>query len=478
MRSRAGGGGSLSRVAAAAMGLAVALACDVASASVRRSGAWPTIDHELVTLSAEHLPRAEAIRRLADKAGWSVVVQGAASGTVEVRVSKQPAVKVLELILGDGNYRVNRDGNLVSIVPVAGSRGFDGDGNGDGASNAADGDDDDDDDRETLAAAAARAAAATSASKNGPASASAASALAGAKNGARPHGKDRFVLGESLTIGRDEVVGDLVVMGGKAEILGRVSGDVSVFGGSLHVREGGHVFGDVATFGGSVSLDQGSRVDGDLSALGGSVERNDNAIVGGTHGKVGGQHDDGGPDDETEHPTQARHETSFQSAVSVVGGAITRTALLFAFGAVLWALAGRRVELLQDEVATRPMRSFAIGLVGMIAAALALVVLCVTVVGIPIALTAALGSVFGAYAGVCAALTTVGAALVRHRNANPYVHLALGCAVYLLVSSIPFVGHFVTAAVALIGFGALVATRGAGLIRRRSTTTGGEAALS
>ena len=57
--------------------------------------------------------------------------------------------------------------------------------------------------------------------------------------------------------------------------------------------------------------------------------------------------------------------------------------------------------------------------------------------------------------------------VVRRSSLSTYVHLALGCAIYVVLSSLPFVGHFVTAAVALIGFGTLVATRGAGLIKLR-----------
>jgi hypothetical protein len=83
-----------------------------------------------------------------------------------------------------------------------------------------------------------------------------------------------------------------------------------------------------------------------------------------------------------------------------------------------------------------------------------------------------LAGTVGAYAGVCALLTTAGAALMGHRTSSPYVHLALGCAAYLVLSSIPFVGQFVTAAVILMGFGALVATRGAGLISRRRASAG------
>jgi hypothetical protein len=77
--------------------------------------------------------------------------------------------------------------------------------------------------------------------------------------------------------------------------------------------------------------------------------------------------------------------------------------------------------------------------------------------------------VLGAYAGICAALTAVGAALFCHKTSSPYVHLAVGCAIYLPLSSIPFVGTLVTVVVALIGFGALVGTRAAGLIRRRGS---------
>ncbi|HET6150832.1 MAG TPA: hypothetical protein VFH68_25065 [Polyangia bacterium] len=433
---------------------------------MRRTGTWPadTVNRELVTLSAQGLPRAEAIRRLADKAGWSVVVvQGATSGIVDVQVKKQPAAKVLELILADGSYLAHRDGDLIAIAPLgaraAAAKDDDDDDDADDGGHQNDNHNDNDGDHTRSAPEPAGTFA------PGPAE---------GKREKRPHGKDRVVTGSSVTIGRDEVVGDLVVMGGSAEVLGRVSGDVAVFAGSVHIREGGRVFGDVATFGGSVELDQGSRVDGDLSVIGGSVDRHDKAIVGGESQGAAEDGDDAAEDGDKnkDHPHQPRHSSPFSSAAAAVGGAITRTALLFAFGAMLWALAGRRLERIQDEVAARPMRSFALGIVGMLGALLALVVLCVTIIGIPVALLAVLASVLGTYAGVCAVLTTAGALLLRQRTSSPYVHLAFGCGVYLVLSSIPFVGHFVTAAVALIGFGALVATRAAGLIKlRRASPT-------
>jgi hypothetical protein len=73
-------------------------------------------------------------------------------------------------------------------------------------------------------------------------------------------------------------------------------------------------------------------------------------------------------------------------------------------------------------------------------------------------------AVVAGYAGAAAALTALGAALMNHRSSSPYVHLAVGCALYLVASSVPWVGQYVTLTLALFGLGVLVATRGAGLV--------------
>jgi hypothetical protein len=150
--------------------------------------------------------------------------------------------------------------------------------------------------------------------------------------------------------------------------------------------------------------------------------------------------------------------------------AITLASLLFVLGSVFIALAGPRMEKLQTEVAARPMRTFALGVVGTFAAAVLFVALCVVVVGIPFAVVGVLLFALGTGAGFCATLTTIGAALVRHRAQSPYLHLAVGTVLWLVVSAIPWIGDMVTGVIVLIGIGTLVATRVAGLAepRRRS----------
>lgn len=387
----------------------------VARADMHREGEWPDGDGKQVSLKFDG-SRIDAIHMLADQAGWSLVVTGAKPGQVNIHVKDQPALKVLALLLADGDYRVQRDGGMISITQLTAA----------GAN------------QETIPALPPP---------------------PNVKHGHR--GEDRVVTGSSLVVKRDETVGDLTVMGGSVEVYGTVAGDVAVFGGSLQVHDGGHIYGDVATLGGSVEIENGAQVDGDVSSAGGSVERAQGAFIGGDATSTNHGRDDERKGDKTSVVGQL---------VKELGNAIARAALLFAFGTVLLALATPRMDILQREVATRPMRAFALGIVGMVSGVFAFIVLCITIIGIPVAIVALLVGALCVYAGICATFTVLGGALLHGRSASPYVHLGLGCALYLAVSSIPVVGWLVTLVAVLVGLGLIVSTRAAGLFVRRSQT--------
>ena len=273
--------------------------------------------------------------------------------------------------------------------------------------------------------------------------------------------RDRTVTGDNLRIEKGEVVNDVAVFGGSLKVLGTVTGDISVMGGSVRVRDSGRVRGDVEVVGGALKLDDGARVDGDVDVVGGAVERSEKAVIG---GNVNNEID---ADEHAEHaaPDQG---ISFSELASDAGEAVTRTALLFVFGAVLLALATRRMEMLKVDAATRPMKSFALGIVGILCGIAVFIALCVTVIGIPFAIIGVLLAMFAALAGACAVLETAGAAVLGHRTKNPYIHLAAGCFGLLVMGAIPYLGGMLYAAVFLIGIGAIVSTRAAGLVKSRN----------
>ncbi|PKM96848.1 MAG: hypothetical protein CVU79_11480 [Elusimicrobia bacterium HGW-Elusimicrobia-3] len=86
--------------------------------------------------------------------------------------------------------------------------------------------------------------------------------------------------GASVTV-NGEVTGDLVSMGGAVAISGLVREDVSSIGGPVDVS--GRVGGNLSAVGGKVTLSGTGRVDGDISALGGAVEKGPGAVH---HGSV------------------------------------------------------------------------------------------------------------------------------------------------------------------------------------------------
>lgn len=385
------------------------LVSQLGMADVSKTGEWPEHD-KTVSLDLDHVSRGEAVKKLAEQAGWSVVLRAPDTGPVDVHVKDADPAKVLGVLLDDRSFVAERDGNLITIsvakpdaAPVA-----------------------------PPAPVASLAPIVTVAPVVPPPAPT-------------TRGEDRTVHGGELVVGPNEVVHDLSVMGGELELEGTATGNLTVMGGTAHLKKGAHVVGNITTMGGEVEIDEGATVDGRIGSLGGEVRRADKVVSSGyTLDDRDKPHGEG---------------NVFQR----IGSAITAAAMLFVFGAVLLALCDRKMETLRVEAGARPMRSFAFGFVGILGALVTTIALCVTVVGIPVAIVFLLTAIFASYAGIAAVLTTAGKALIGHKTDSPYLHLAFGCFLFLVSGAIPFVGGLITFIVAMMGVGVVVATRAAGM---------------
>ena len=84
------------------------------------------------------------------------------------------------------------------------------------------------------------------------------------------NGDATAVGGGSVTI-NGELTGDLVSMGGPVSVNGKVDGNVSSIGGQVSIS--GRVAGNVSSMGAGVNLIGDAEVDGDISTLGGTVQK-------------------------------------------------------------------------------------------------------------------------------------------------------------------------------------------------------------
>ncbi len=401
-----------------------------AQAALRKAGTWPK-DEKKVSLDVKHVSVDEALEQLADKAGWSLVIPEPLGGTVTLHVREERADRVLEAIFAEENLVATRDGGILRVAREAEADS--------GATKVVEG-------------KADAAPVATKTEADPPASDSV--------------GPDRMVKGQSLRIEKGETVHDVSVFGGAVDVYGKVTGDLVVTGGSARIHGGALIKGDATAIGGSMHVEDDARIEGDVGVVGGVLTRGERSIIRGDVSRSD-KVDKGGTKVSFERDDPPK--TFLHRARDGFGHALSSFATLFVLGAVFLALAGRRVEMLRLELATRPMRNFALGIVGLLGFITAFVVLCVTVIGFPLALVGFCLGLLAMLAGVVSVAQVGGELLLRHRTQNPYAHLALGCFLLVALGSIPVVGGFVWSVVGFMAIGTLVATRVAGFMAKKGS---------
>jgi hypothetical protein len=408
-----------------------------AGATVEKKGEWPAEDKK-ITLNIDHTSQANAIKQLAEAAGWSVLVRGNGGEIAELHVKDQPADKVLALILADGNWSAQRDGTLIAISQNS--------------------------DAKALAEAAVAAVppvppvpppvvAPVMPDVKVHVEVDDDSDADDEKDSHKNMGKDREVVGQNLVIEKDEVIRNVHLVGGSLVIKGTVTGDIELVGGKVDLEPGSRVAGNIQVMGGSVHAKKGARIEDNTDIVGGHFDREEGATVA---GNVSTRIE--GDDDKASMGTRMARE---------IGECTTAGAFLFALGAVLIALFTKRSETIKVEFAARPMRMFALGIAGLLGSIVVLGALCVTVIGIPFAAIGLLLGIFGIFAAMTSVLEVVGRAFIGHKTKNEYAHLALGCGLFAVTMMIPVVDDIAKFVLVLVSIGSLVATRGAGLIPPR-----------
>ncbi|WAM22949.1 MULTISPECIES: hypothetical protein [Myxococcus] len=269
--------------------------------------------------------------------------------------------------------------------------------------------------------------------------------------------------GQNLEVKEGQSVESAVVYGGNLVVNGHVKDDAVAFGGNLEVH--GRVDGDAHAFGGNVILGPDAHVEGDVSAFGGSVERDDAAQVEGSIESFGGAgigrmvaSEIKKGVKEAKDPSENRRDRDDDGAG--MAGFILTFAVLFGLGFLGQMFFPARMKQLGEEVRRRPVQTGLTGFVGLLAMIPLTVVLCITIIGIPVALVLWMAAPVAAALGYAAVASELGTRLpiLRGRKTQAVV-LALGLLVLMVVGSLPILGPIITTLVGLMALGAVVRTR-------------------
>lgn len=253
------------------------------------------------------------------------------------------------------------------------------------------------------------------------------------------------VAGGSVSVGpQARIAGNASLAGGRIELLGEVGGYAQIAGGKVLID--GRVNGDVDVAAGQLELGPRARIGGKLRYRGGEALKQDAAaqVAGGI-----------------ERLEMAPHRK--EARAHGRGALVIWTLGLMALAAVLVAALPGVFARVADAARTRVGWSLLAGFIALATIPVGVLVLCVTVIGIPLALLALLGYFALLLVGYIAAGVALGdAALKRWLAARAEVKgwralfAALGVLAIGLLALVPWLGGFVAFLALLAGMGALL----------------------
>lgn len=403
----------LSRVGGLTLGVWLALSFVPRAHALEFAGDWPADEH--LSVVAENVPASVALERAAQAAGLGFVGALSVDPPTHLRVRGASLREIVIVVLGNDAALVAERTSSLLIVRRA-------------------------------------------TAPEGTASPPPVSALA------RREARDRASFGGDVVVSAGEVVASVVTMGGNATIDGVVLGDVVTLGGGAHVRRAGVVHGEIVAMGGEVRVDDGAH-----AAQRVQFTATPDGIAARGNGYDAPADDADAADDDYAHDSSERDTAS--AAATAAAGALaewlgetfasaSRHALLFLFGLLLLGTVPTRLDALTRAVAALPVRAAVTGFVAGLASVILAVVLVITIVGIPGAVVLGLSLAVGTYAGLVAVAAVIGRVLpIRALDARPVLQLAAGVLVLFVVARVPVLGGLVSFVAAMVGLGAVVATR-------------------
>jgi uncharacterized RDD family membrane protein YckC len=267
------------------------------------------------------------------------------------------------------------------------------------------------------------------------------------------------VIGRDAEVKPGEAVEAMVVIGASGKVHGRVRECAVVIGGDLDID--GQIGDAAVAILGNISAHKGARVRGDTVAVGGKVKVGEGAMV----------HPQG-----VELPDLTGLRQWFIQCVLLMRPLSLKVSWVWLVAGVflgvyllIAALFPRPVRACVDELSTRPVSTFFMGLLTLLLFPLAIFILGVTGVGLLVVPFVLAAVFFGALIGRVAVLEWVGWRLAHQFGAatfsNPFSGLLLGALLVAALYLVPFLGLLVFAIIGLWSLGVAVTASFGGLKR-------------
>ncbi|MBN2526376.1 MAG: hypothetical protein JXR76_08280 [Deltaproteobacteria bacterium] len=263
-------------------------------------------------------------------------------------------------------------------------------------------------------------------------------------------GVERVEMGAPIVIAANETVSEAVSIGDSVTIEGRVNREAVAVGGNVLVKKGAYVGRSVTAVGGDVLVEDGATVNGEVVAVGGKVTVEDGATIKGDRVSIN-------------VPIPAIGSLAGlvgMGAVFWILAAILRSLVILVVALIIVWIAPGRVNVAKEYLAKKTGWSLLSGLLIMLGTVPAIVLLAVTVIGIPLIPFLLLFLLAVVIFGLSAMFSWFGYWMPVFKNKkSPTGAILLGFLVFLIINMIPVVGGIFLLFASLAAAGATFLSR-------------------
>lgn len=274
----------------------------------------------------------------------------------------------------------------------------------------------------------------------------------------------------NIVVREDGVVeGDFEAAAGSIRIAGTVQGSVSTGAGSIYLTESGLVEGDFDVGAGDVRIDGTIRGDAQIGAE--TIRLGEAAAIDGSltyDGSLEGNRDAVSGDITRDRSLGGDIMTDIQPVATWIF-AINAFVLNLLVGALLLGLFPQFSDGVADRVRSSPFRSGLVGLGLVVGIPILLVLVAITIVGIPVSIAGLLAFLMFAWIGLVYGRFAVGVWLLSAVDVdNRWGGLVVGLLLAAILGQIPVIGGIVNLLIFLLGIGSLTIS----LVTRRRRIEG------
>jgi uncharacterized RDD family membrane protein YckC len=262
---------------------------------------------------------------------------------------------------------------------------------------------------------------------------------------------------QNYTLPQGDVTREVVSVLADAEIDGTVRGDVAVIMGNAKIGPTAVIEGSLMVIGGSGQIAAGAKVGRDVVVIGGTLESPVDFVAGGEHVIIGtpiiGEYL------HALRPWLTRGLLLGRLIVPDIWWVWAVVGVLFFFGMLFNHIFARQVGACADTLARRPVGSFFVGLLAMILAGPAMMIVAVTVIGLPFAIAAMIAASIIGKLGVTRAIgrSVVGETEPGSRG-QAFRSYLIGSAILIVALMVPVIGLLTWAMISVFGFGTATMT--------------------